>query len=339
MRFGLVDHPTFLLHKTHGHVERPERLEAVREALSPLRHAGKFVKLDARLATDDELLLVHQPEVLALIKEVTEHGGGHLDPDTYVTIYSDQAARLAVGGGIDLCRAVAKDELDRGFLLARPPGHHATPTQSMGFCLYSNVAIAAKACSDLCERLLILDWDVHHGNGTQDCLYNDGSTCFISLHQAPFYPGTGTLDERGQGPGQNLTYNLPLPAGCGDADYLAAYSRIVRPIIRRYDPQLIVVSAGFDAHQLDPLGGMKLTTPGFATLATLVAEDAQQTSAKGKIIGFLEGGYDLNGLSTSLTVTISAWLGLDTPTISLPTQESESKISHLLQDFEQRLLA
>lgn len=337
MRFGLVDDPTFLLHQTPGHVERPERLEAIREALAPLKAESAFQELIARPATDEELLLVHEPEVLARIEEITRQGGGNLDPDTYVNAHSDKAARLAVGGGIELCRAVVKGELDRGLLLARPPGHHATPERSMGFCLYSTIAIAAKACADLCQRILILDWDVHHGNGTQDCLYSDGATCFISLHQAPFYPGTGHPGERGEGPGEGLTYNLPLPAGCGDAEYLAAYFRIVRPVIRRYDPQLILVSAGYDSHQKDPLGGMNVTTQGFADLAALVAEDACKTSANGRLVGFLEGGYDLHGVSSSLAATAQVWLGRDQREVNAPTR-FDDQVLRLLGLAEKRFL-
>lgn len=335
MRFGLLEDSTFLQHRQPGHVERPERLEAIAEALEPWRSSCQ--PWPARLAEDHELLWVHEPEVLAEVERCTQQGGGLLDPDTYVNEFSDAAARRAVGGGIDLCRAVARGELDRGFVLARPPGHHATPQRSMGFCLYSTVAIVARACAELCPRLLILDWDVHHGNGTQDCLYRDGNTCFISLHQAPHYPGTGHPGERGEGPGAGLTYNLPLPAGCGDAEYLATYRRLVRPIIRRYDPHLILVSAGYDAHQRDPLGGMELSTTGFAQLAALVAEDAQVGSAQGRLVGFLEGGYDLEGVSSSVAATIATWLQPD-PEVPEETGPVELSIEPLLQLAERRFL-
>lgn len=339
MKFGLVNDPTFVQHQTRGHVERPERLEAIREALAPMRQEGAFENLPARLASDDELLLVHEPEVLARVEELTRAGGGNLDADTYVNPFSDRAARLAVGGGIDLCRAVVKGELERGFLLARPPGHHATPRRSMGFCLYSTIAIAAKACADLCERILILDWDVHHGNGTQDCLYRDGATCFISLHQAPFYPGTGQPGERGEGPGEGLTYNLPLPSGCGDAEYLATYFRIVRPVIRRYDPQLILVSAGYDAHSKDPLGGMDVSTGGFARMAALLLEDAKKTSANGRVVGFLEGGYDLQGVSSSVEATIKVWMEREpAEEIAAPTRYDDH-VLRLLGLAEKRFLS
>lgn len=319
MKFGLVSDPTFVKHYAPSrHVERPERLEAILEALQGRTFATELIPVSTRLASDEELLRAHHPSVLAAVQELTEEGGGHLDPDTYLNSSSDTAARLAVGGGIDLCQAVLRGEFDRGFVLGRPPGHHATPSRSMGFCLYSTVALVALACKELAPRILIFDWDVHHGNGTQDCLYSNPDTCFISLHQGRFYPGTGYEDERGEGPGEGLTYNLPLPAGCGDPEYLAAYYRLVRPIIRRYDPHLIIVSAGYDAHRDDLLGGMKVTADGFAKLAQLVAEDAEATSAKGRVVGFLEGGYHLGGLADSVMETLDVWTQTKTPEVPEP---------------------
>lgn len=317
MKFGLVSDPRFVKHESPTrHVERPERLEAITERLQTRTFATELTPFPLRAATDEELLRAHRPSVLEAVRLLTEEGGGHLDPDTYLNEHSDLAARLAVGSGIDLCRTVLKGELDRGFVLARPPGHHATPTRSMGFCLYSTVALVALACNDLASRILIFDWDVHHGNGTQDCLYSDGGTCFISFHQGRFYPGTGYPDERGEGPGEGLTYNLPLPAGCGDDEYVSAYYKIVRPILRRYDPQLVIVSAGYDAHKDDLLGGMRVTAEGFAKLARLVEEDALATSAKGRIVGFLEGGYHLGGLADSVMATLDVWTG--TRTLEVP---------------------
>lgn len=329
MRFGLISDPVFLQHEIPGHVERPDRLRAIAEALKPLRDRFAFVDLPARPAKDEELLLAHQRQVLETVASLTAQGGGAIDPDTEVNPFSDRAARLAAGGGIDLARAVAKGELDRGFLLARPPGHHATPKRSMGFCLYSTIAIAALACRDLCERIAILDWDVHHGNGTQDCLYCDPGTLFISLHQSPFYPGTGYREEQGGGPGAGLTVNLPLPAGCGDAEYLAAYHRLVRPLLRRYDPELILVSAGYDAHSKDPLGGMKVSTEGFAQLAGLVAEDAESCTSAGRLVGFLEGGYDLSGLASSVAATLEVWSGLRQAPSEPPGEISEAALKAL----------
>lgn len=309
MKFGLLSDPTFQLHRTVEHVERPERLEAVLAALEEGDFGQGFEPWRPREATDEELLSCHRQEVLDRVNELTELGGGNLDPDTYLNQHSERAARLSVGGGIDLCKAVMKGDLHRGFSLCRPPGHHATPTRSMGFCLYSTVALVAKALRGVAQRILIFDWDVHHGNGTQDCLYHHAGTRFVSFHQSPMFPGTGYPDERGEGEGEGSIYNVPLPAGCGDGEYEAAYLKIVRPLIQQYDPQLIIVSAGYDAHQKDLLGGMKVTREGFARLAQLVAEDAESCAAQGRLVGFLEGGYHLGGLAESVRATLEVWKG------------------------------
>lgn len=336
MKFALLTHPDFKKHRSPDHPERPERLEAVEEVLESGEFGCELTPFQARAATDEELLTCHEQSVLDAISALTAEGGGHLDGDTYLNPWSESAARLAVGGGIDLCRAVLGGEFQRGFVAARPPGHHATPTQSMGFCLYSTVAIAARVCAAQGARVLIFDWDVHHGNGTQDCLYDHGGSCFLSIHQSPFYPGTGYPDERGQGEGEGLTYNIPLPAGCGDAEYLLAYQQIVRPVIRRYDPHLILVSAGYDAHRQDPLGSMKVTREGFGQLAWAVAEESRTTSAQGRLVGFLEGGYHLGGLAESVEATIQAWTGksfLQEPAAP-PNDRVHRTISELVSLYE-----
>lgn len=305
MKIAFLSDPVFQRHSSPGHVERPERLQAVLEALA--RVELPLVPLATREATDEELLSCHDPSVLKIVAALTLAGGGQIDFDTYVNEDSDRAARLAVGGGIDLAHAVLEGTYDRGFSAARPPGHHATPTRSMGFCLYSTVAIVARSLAALGKRVLILDWDVHHGNGTQDCLYDDGGVCFVSIHQSAFYPGSGYPDEGGSGDGAGLTYNIALPAGCGDEEYLYAYDRIVNPVILDYDPHIILVSAGYDAHHLDLLGGMKVTVDGFRQLAARVARDSQATSAQGRLVGFLEGGYHLGGLTESVVATLEEW--------------------------------
>jgi acetoin utilization deacetylase AcuC-like enzyme len=335
VRFGLLTDETFVRHRTTEHVERPERLEAILSALEAAEFEVDFERFPGRLATDHELRLCHHQAVLDRVKSLTESGGGNLDPDTYLNEWSDEAARKSVGGGIDLCRAVLEGRLDRGFSICRPPGHHATPERSMGFCLYSTVAVVAKACADLAHRILVLDWDVHHGNGTQDCLYDHAGTCFISLHQSPFYPGSGYPDERGEGPGAGSIYNIPLPAGCGDPEYMSAYLTLVRPIIQKYDPHLLIVSAGYDAHQKDLLGGMKVTRDGFRQLATWVAEDADSTSAKGRLVGFLEGGYHLGGLSESVIATLAAWTGPTAPLSSISARPND-RVKRLLNELSTR---
>lgn len=328
-----LTHPDFHKHKAASHVERPERLEALEKAVSASSVAAVLSPFEARSASDEELKTCHRDSVLEKIAELTASGGGNLDPDTYLNRHSDRAARLAVGGGIDLCRAVMRGDFLRGFVAARPPGHHATPTHSMGFCLYSTVAIAAKNLAADGHRVLIFDWDVHHGNGTQDCLYDHGGSCFVSIHQSPFYPGSGYSDERGVGEGEGLTYNIALPAGCGDAEYQRAYLSLVRPIILNYDPHIILVSAGYDAHQSDLLGGMKVTTDGFRKLAHWVAADAVRTSAQGRLVGFLEGGYHLGGLAESVVATLQAWTSEESPAPATVSGKVNDQINRKLLEL------
>jgi acetoin utilization deacetylase AcuC-like enzyme len=337
MNFALLTHPEFKKHETPGHPERPGRLRAIDEVLEKANFGCPLTPFPARPATDEEILRCHRPEVLETVSELTAQGGGHIDPDTYVNAWSESAARLAVGGGIDLCNAVLAGDFDRGFVAARPPGHHATPTRSMGFCLFSTVAIVAKACSAQGKRVLVFDWDVHHGNGTQDCLYDHGGTCFVSIHQSPFYPGTGYPDERGVGDGEGSIYNIPLPAGCGDAEYLLCYDQIVRPIIQKYDPHLILVSAGFDAHKQDLLGSMRVTREGFRRLAERVSQDARETAAQGRLVGFLEGGYHLGGLAESVEATLQVWTEQESPDdapIGRPDDLIKRRISELATRYE-----
>lgn len=328
MKFALAQDSTFVKHGRDGHVERPERLESILSLLKESKFEHELTPFPVRSGSNEEIELCHKPDVWKRVEQITQSGGGNLDPDTYINPWSDKAARLALGTGIDLCQAVLNGEYDRGFLLCRPPGHHATPTHSMGFCLYSTIAIAAKACAAQGKRTLVFDWDVHHGNGTQDCLYDHGGTKFVSLHQSPLFPGSGYPDERGEGEGAGTIYNVPLPAGCGDAEYVCTYKTIVRPLIRQYDPEIILVSAGYDGHHKDLLGGMKVTRAGFSQLAAMVAEDAEATAAKGKIVGFLEGGYHLGGLAESVVTTIDVWTG-GTPR-DIPRSPVDDRVKRLL---------
>lgn len=307
MNIALLTSPEFLLHDTGSHVENAGRLRAIEKELKGL---DGLTPRAPRLATDDELLRLHEPEVLERARAASAAGGEWLDGDTYCSRDSERVARLAVGGTLDLVSDVLSGEFQRGFTLARPPGHHATPERSMGFCLYSTVALAARhaVVAGGLERVFIFDWDVHHGNGTQDCLYSDPSTCFCSFHQSPLYPGSGALTERGERAGQGLTYNLPLPAGMGDAEYLQAMQELVKPVMLAYNPQLVLVSAGYDAHHDDPLGGMRVSTEGFRQMARLIAQWSHETAASGRIVGVLEGGYDPLALGRSVRATLEAWM-------------------------------
>jgi acetoin utilization deacetylase AcuC-like enzyme len=300
MRQLLLQSPIFLEHDTGRHVENAGRLQAVQHKLQGLEG---WQSVAPRPAEDDQLLLAHQPSHLERLNQLHAAGASCVDADTVLSERSLETARMAVGGGLLLVDEVLSGQADLGFALVRPPGHHATPDRAMGFCLFSNVALAALYARQRwnLERIFILDWDVHHGNGTQDCLLEHPQVTFCSFHQWPLYPGSGWHDERGQG---NL-YNLPLPAGCGDGEYLFALERLVGPLLDRVQPQLILLSAGYDAHQRDPLGSMEISTPGFASMASWLRQRALQLKAP--LLGFLEGGYDLRGLSEGVAATLQAW--------------------------------
>lgn len=260
----------------------------------------------AREATSDELELVHDARFVESLERL-RGSSGYLDPDTYVSPRSIEAARRAAGGMVALVDAMIAQTAP-GVALLRPPGHHARPSRAMGFCLLNNVAVAAAhARSRGISRVAIVDWDVHHGNGTQEAFYSDPSVLYISTHQFPFYPGTGAVSETGEGEGKGFTINIPLRAGEGDGEYRAAFDRIVAPALEMFAPELVLVSAGFDAAERDPLAEMNVSPAGFAYLAHAVGEQARK-SAKGRIAIVLEGGYDLVGLEEGLASAIDGAL-------------------------------
>ena len=266
-RVGFYDDPVFGEHDAGaGHPERPERLEAVRLGLRDAGLDEELVRLAPRAAAPEELLRVH---TAAHVARIASGAGRHVrfDPDTAAGPRSHAAALAAAGAVVDAVERVLDGSLGRAFCAVRPPGHHATPGRPMGFCLLNNVAIgAAAALARGLQRVAILDFDVHHGNGTQEAFWRDPRVLFVSSHQFPYYPGTGALDEAGEGDGRGFTVNLPMPAGLGDGEYRRAYREIVEPIGRTFDPELVLVSAGFDIHRDDPLGGMGVTAAGFAEL-------------------------------------------------------------------------
>ncbi|HEX2676372.1 MAG TPA: histone deacetylase [Polyangiales bacterium] len=325
---AIVDDPRFDAHEDGSgpHPERPERLAAARDGLYSVLDASPRVALAPREANDDELARIHVPAYVQRLRGALGGGYGHLDPDTYFCPATREAAWLAAGGGIDLALQLASDRSQRGFALLRPPGHHAVPARSMGFCLLNNIALAASAAlASGLSRVAIVDWDVHHGNGTQDAFYDDPRVLFVSLHQYPFYPGTGAPSEIGRGKGAGYTANLALPAGAGPEAYGAAFQEVILPLLREYKPELVLVSAGFDAHARDPLAQMELDELCYGAFASSLL-DLVDEFGHGRIGFVLEGGYDLNALSSSVGEVARAVTGKRTelPKGSLRAAEREA---------------
>ena len=310
MSTGYVYDPIFLEHDLRGHPENAQRLVRIIRLLEETGTMLRLTKVPARAISEAELAWNHTPDYVELVRRVAEQGGGHLDMDTYVAAASYEAALKAGGGLIDLTAAVLEDRLDSGFALVRPPGHHALRSRGMGFCLFNNVALAAYAALEEhgLERVLIVDFDVHHGNGTQDSFDKDPRVLYFSTHQYPHYPGTGPWQEIGRGEGRGTTANVPLPPGVGDAGYNLIFEDLLWSLAERYRPQLVLVSAGYDAHWSDPLAGMTLSVMGYAQLARSLKSLAE-TLCGGKIVFTLEGGYNLDVLSYAVLNTFKALLG------------------------------
>ncbi len=298
--------PVFSLHATgRGHPERPARLDAVREGID---HAGlteAVLPLPAREATAAELERVHPAPYLEALEASSRAGGGMLDADTVVSADSWRAAVTAAGTGIAAIDALSTGAADAAFLALRPPGHHARPSQGMGFCLLNNVAVAAAELAERGEQVLIIDYDAHHGNGTQEIFYSDPRVMYVSFHEWPLYPGTGRHDEIGHGPGEGATVNLPLPAGATGDVYLRALDEVIAPQVERFAPTWVLISAGFDAHRADPLTGLGLAAGDYATINERVSEWARP----GRMISFLEGGYDLGALRDSVAASLPTLIG------------------------------
>ena len=304
---GYVLDEVFVHHRAPGgHPERPARVEAVRDALVDAGLKTRGTQVEARPASDEELARVHTAGYLQdLAKKLPGHHGW-LDPDTYYSEGTWAAARAAAGSAAELALRVMSGELRRGLAVVRPPGHHAEADRAMGFCIYNNVAVAAAAARAAgAARVAIVDWDVHHGNGTQDIFWDDPAVQYLSVHQWPYYPGTGAPTEIGGDRARGATINVGLPAGSGDDEYLAAFDEVFVPALLRFAPDLVIVSAGFDAYRADPLASMRVTRPGFAAMADRLRAVADR-AAGGRMVVALEGGYDLDGLAGGMTEVLRA---------------------------------
>jgi acetoin utilization deacetylase AcuC-like enzyme len=301
----VIDEQYLKHHPGDFHPERPERIKVLLDLAASL-DSGEFRLLAPAPASRVAIEMCHSPEHISLIESTSGANQYALDGDTITSRDSYGVSLLAVGGFLRLLDVIAAGESRAGFALVRPPGHHARPDQAMGFCLFNTIAIGAQHVKRVhgAKRVLIVDWDVHHGNGTQEIFYEDPSVFFISTHQYPFYPGTGAAREVGSGAGEGYTLNIPLPAGCADAEYLGVFHDIVVQAAGSFRPDWILVSAGFDPHKRDPLAGMGVTEKGFASMAAALLRLAD-THAAGRIAFLLEGGYDLNALSASVAAVLT----------------------------------
>ncbi len=315
---ALIKDDRYLEHNPgDGHPESPDRLRVIHELID--REFSGLPLIAPRLATEGELALVHDPFYIQTVAVTEGRIRSQLDPDTGLSARSYEIARLAAGGLLEAVDSLLTH--DPGpltpssiFAFIRPPGHHAEPDRGMGFCVFNNVAIAAAYAKKTygLKRVLIVDWDLHHGNGTQHAFYDDPGVLYFSSHQYPYYPGSGGFDEAGSGKGEGYTVNAPFPTGFGDAEYLAVYTEILGPIALEYKPQLVLVSAGFDPFVKDPLGGMKMTGEGFGALAGLVQDIARKTCG-GKVLIALEGGYHPEGLRNGVRAVLQTLLGKPAP--------------------------
>lgn len=322
MTLGFVLDEIFVQHRApSGHPERPARAEAVRDALVAAGISQLGTHIATRPATDGELAAVHAGAYLTELEKVVPGNTGWLDADTYFSPRTWEAALAAAGSTSELATRVLKGELASALAVVRPPGHHATRDQAMGFCLLNNVAVAAAAARAAgAARVAIVDWDVHHGNGTQDIFWDDPNVLYLSVHQFPYYPGTGAPTEIGGAGATGATLNVGLPAGSGDADYAAVFDHVFVPALVKFKPDLIFISAGFDSFEHDPLAGMRVTHAGFAAMAQRLRFVADKI-AGGRLVAVLEGGYDLDGLAGGMTgvlQTLTAPVGASPPLVALP---------------------
>lgn len=302
---ALVYKEEFLNHETGNHPETYKRLTSIINKLQSKSYFKDILRPEIREATEEEISTIHTISYIKDFQKRVKAGAGFFDGDTPYSPGSYKAAALASGSGIVLSDMILNGEANNGIALVRPPGHHAEKHHAMGFCMFNNVAITAKYLqSKGIKKVLILDWDVHHGNGTENSFYSDDSVFFISTHQYPFYPGSGAEKDQGSGKGLGYNLNIPLRRGSMNQDYLNAFNEKIIPAIDKFQPEFILISAGFDAHREDPLGGMDLSTHAYEQFTDIILKKAKEV-CQGRIISFLEGGYDLEALAESVEAHVA----------------------------------
>jgi acetoin utilization deacetylase AcuC-like enzyme len=336
LRTGMVIDTRYQEHNTGpSHPERAERIGALLRLDQEYQREG-LVRLTPRPASADEIAYNHDLSHIGRVAATAQRDFYAFDADTPTSAQSFATACLAAGGLLTLLETIMTGEVDNGFALVRPPGHHAERGRAMGFCLFNNVAIGARYLQNkfALNRVLIMDWDLHHGNGTQRSFYQDKNVLYLSTHQYPYYPGTGAAEEVGAGEGEGFTVNLPFPAGWGDAEYTEAFQRVIAPICRQFNPQFVLISAGFDCHYRDPLGGMNVTEEGFAAMARTLLRIARD-HGQGRCAAILEGGYDLTALTNSVMRVLDE-MGGNKISQDIPQREGFLRIFPRLKEIHKR---
>lgn len=338
---GIVKDLRYIRHGAgFAHPESPERLIAIYEMLDNPDMDWKLTGINARHATHDELGLVHRPSFIDFIAQTAGKSMTMLDPDTFATAETYDTARLAAGGFLNAIDSVVSGETDNAFALVRPPGHHAQAATAAGFCIFNNIAVGARHAQARwgLERILIVDWDIHHGNGTQEIFYEDRKVLYFSTHQYPYYPGTGGAEEMGKGPGLGYTLNVPLRPGADDAGYVRMFKELLCPVARSFRPELILVSAGFDTYVGDPLGGMKVTPEGFACLTRLLMDLADEWCG-GRLAMVLEGGYNVLGLTKCIRSVLLEMIGetrVTEETLNRTAEEAGEEVKRVIGRARER---
>jgi acetoin utilization deacetylase AcuC-like enzyme len=326
---GIVKDKRYLLHSAgFSHPESPERLAAIYEMLENPLMAWKFTQIKPREATHKEIETIHSPSYVEFIASTAGQQSVYLDPDTATSPETYEIAKLAVGGVCNAIDSVIEGKVDNAFAFVRPPGHHAEKDAAAGFCIFNNIAIGAMHAilKHRLKRILIVDWDLHHGNGTQHSFYSDPRILYFSTHQYPHYPGTGSLQEIGQGKGEGYTINVPLSGGAGDASFVKIFRKVLQPVALEFKPELVLLSAGFDTYFQDPLGAMRVTPEGFSAMTRILLNIAD-ACCQGRLVAVLEGGYHVAGLTKSVKAVLEEMLD--------ETHISEENLSSLEREVDE----